>query len=105
MKKKIGKRDLIKIKSCKDGYRTLQATKPQSLSYGMMDSPVGVAAWIIEKMYFWSDLKDNKIESVYSKDTLLANIMIYILTKTFDTSTWIYFGRREEGGRFFPNRL
>ena len=85
-----------------EGYRTQQATKPQSLSYGMMDSPVGIAAWIIEKMYSWSDLKDNKLESVYSKDTLLANIMVYILTKTFDTASWIYFGRREEGGRFFP---
>ena len=64
-----------------DGYRTQQATKPQTLSYGMMDSPVGIAAWIIEKMYSWSDLKDNKIESVYSKDKLLANIMVYVLTK------------------------
>ena len=88
-----------------DGYRTQQATKPQSLSYGMMDSPVGIAAWIIEKMYSWSDLKDNKLESVYSKDTLLANIMVYILTKTFDTASWIYFGRREEGGRFFPKNF
>ena len=85
-----------------DGYRTLQATKPQTLSYGMMDSPVGIAAWIIEKMYSWSDLKDNNIESVYSKDTLLANIMVYVVTKTFNTATWIYYGRREEGGRFFP---
>jgi len=85
-----------------DGYRTQQATKPQTLSYGMMDSPVGIAAWIIEKMYSWSDLKDNNIESVYSKDTLLANIMVYVVTKTFNTATWIYYGRREEGGRFFP---
>ena len=86
-----------------DGYRTQQATKPQTLSYGMMDSPVGVAAWIIEKMYSWSDLQGNNIESVYSKDTLLANIMVYIVTKTFNTASWIYYGRREEGGRFFPN--
>jgi pimeloyl-ACP methyl ester carboxylesterase len=85
-----------------DGYRTQQATKPQTLSYGMMDSPVGIAAWIIEKMYSWSDLKDNNIESVYSKDSLLANIMVYVITKTFNTATWIYYGRREEGGRFFP---
>jgi pimeloyl-ACP methyl ester carboxylesterase len=85
-----------------DGYRTQQATKPQTLSYGMMDSPVGVAAWIIEKMYSWSDLKDGDIESAYSKDTLLANIMVYIVTKTFNTASWIYYGRREEGGRFFP---
>jgi len=86
-----------------DGYRTQQATKPQTLSYGMMDSPVGIAAWIIEKMYSWSDLKNENIESVYSKDTLLANIMVYIVTKTFNTASWIYYGRREEGGRFFPN--
>ena len=85
-----------------DGYRTQQATKPQTLSYAMMDSPVGVAAWIIEKMHGWSDLKDQNIESVYSKDELLANIMIYLCTDSFSTSTWIYFGRREEGGRFFP---
>ena len=85
-----------------DGYRTQQATKPQTLSYGMMDSPVGVAAWIIEKMHSWSDLKDSNIESVYSKDTLLANIMVYVITKTFNTASWIYYGRREEGGRFFP---
>jgi len=85
-----------------DGYRTQQATKPQTLSYGMMDSPVGIAAWIIEKFYFWSDIKNNDIESVYSKDTLLANIMVYIITKTFNSASWIYYGRREEGGRFLP---
>ena len=85
-----------------EGYRTQQATKPQTLSYGMMDSPVGVAAWIIEKFYFWSDLKNNNIESVYSKDSLLANIMVYIVTKTFNSASWIYYGRREEGGRFLP---
>ena len=88
-----------------DGYRTQQATKPQTLSYGMMESPVGVAAWIIEKFYFWSDLKNNNIESVYSKDDLLANIMIYLVTKTFNTASWIYYGRREEGGRFFPKNF
>ncbi|MDC0205270.1 epoxide hydrolase [Pelagibacteraceae bacterium] len=84
-----------------DGYRTQQSTKPQTLSYAMMDSPVGIAAWIIEKFYFWSDLKNNNIESVYSKDILLANIMVYIVTRTFNTASWIYYGRREEGGRFF----
>ena len=85
-----------------NGYRTQQATKPQTLSYAMMDSPVGVAAWIIEKMRGWSDIKNNNIESVYSKDTLLSNIMVYLVTKTFNTATWIYYGRREEGGRPLP---
>ena len=85
-----------------EGYRTQQATKPQTLSYAMMDSPVGVAAWILEKFYSWSDIKNNNIESVYSKDILLTNIMVYLVSNTFNTSSWIYFGRREEGGRFFP---
>ena len=88
-----------------DGYRTQQATKPQTLSYSMMDSPVGIAAWILEKMYFWSDLKNKDLESIYSKDILLANIMVYIITKTFNTASWIYYGRREEGGRFFPKNF
>ena len=85
-----------------DGYRTQQATKPQTLSYAMMDSPVGVAAWIIEKMRGWSDIKNGDIESVYSKDILLSNIMIYLVTNTFNTASWIYYGRREEGGRTLP---
>lgn len=95
--KKFNKDQIIQ-----DGYRTQQATKPQTLSYAMIDSPVGIAAWIIEKMHGWSDLKDDDIESIYSKDVLLANIMIYVLTNTFNTASWIYFGRREEGGRYFP---
>ena len=82
-----------------DGYRTQQATKPQTLSYAMMDSPVGVAAWIIEKFNSWSDTVGDNIESVYTKDELLTNIMVYLVTNTFNTASWIYYGRREEGGR------
>ena len=82
-----------------NGYRNQQATKPQTLSYAMMDSPVGVAAWIIEKFNSWSDTVGDDIESVHSKDLLLTNIMIYLITKTFNTASWIYYGRREEGGR------
>lgn len=82
-----------------DGYRTQQATKPQTLSYAMMDSPVGVAAWIIEKFNSWSDTDGDNIESVHSKDSLLTNIMVYLVTGTFNSASWIYYGRREEGGR------
>ena len=94
-----------KDQTLQDGYRTQQSTKPQTLSYAMMDSPVGTAAWILEKIHGWSDLKNNDIESVYSKDVLLANIMVYVLTNTFNTASWIYFGRREEGGRLFPKNF
>jgi len=82
-----------------DGYRTQQATRPQTLSYAMMDSPVGVAAWLLEKFHDWSDIDGDDIESVHSRDSLLTNIMVYLGTGTFNTASWIYYGRREEGGR------
>ena len=82
-----------------NGYRTQQATRPQTLSYAMMDSPVGVAAWLVEKFNSWSDTDGDDVESAHSKDDLLTNIMIYITTRCFNTASWIYYGRREEGGR------
>ncbi len=82
-----------------NGYRTQQATRPQTLSYAMMDSPVGIAAWLIEKFHDWSDVPVGCIEEAHSKDELLTNIMIYITTGTFNSASWIYYGRREEGGR------
>ena len=81
------------------GYRTQQSTKPQTLSYAMMDSPVGIAAWLVEKFNSWSDTQGDDVESAHSKDTLLTNIMVYVITRTFNTASWIYYGRREEGGR------
>jgi microsomal epoxide hydrolase len=63
-----------------------QSTKPLTLSYPVMDSPVGMAAWILEKFHGWSDLDDNKLESVYTKDQLLTNVMIYLVTRTCGTS-------------------
>ena len=68
----------------------------------MMYSPVGVAAWLVEKFNTWSDTSGDDIESVYTKDQLLTNIMIYLVTHSFNTATWIYYGRRQEGGRNFP---
>ena len=82
-----------------NGYRTQQATRPQTLSYAMMDSPVGIAAWLIEKFHSWSDLRDGDLEAAHPRDELLTNIMVYITTRTFNTASWIYYGRREEGGR------
>lgn len=89
------------------GYFEVQATKPQSLAYGMMDSPVGVAAWLTEKFHTWSDRSNmgaegGDIENVYTKDQLLMNIMVYITSRTFNTSTWQYRGVRDEGSFTFP---
>ena len=60
---------------------------------------MGVAAWIIEKFHAWSDIDADDIESAHNKDALLTNIMVYLVTSCFTTSTWIYTGRRQEGGR------
>jgi microsomal epoxide hydrolase len=70
-------------------------TKPQTLSYGMMDSPVGACAWIVEKFHGWSDTR-NGFENVYSMDQLLTNVMIYLVTRTFNTATWLYRGLAED---------
>jgi len=59
-------------------YAMLQGTKPQTLAYGLNDSPVGFAAWIIEKFRTWSDC-DGELETVYTKDELLTNVMLYWL--------------------------
>ena len=83
-------------------YMRQQGTKPQTLSYAMMDSPVGVAAWIVEKFHGWSDLRGGSLESVHAKDRLLTNVMVYLVTRTFNTASWIYYGHRESGDRFLP---
>lgn len=77
------------------GYFREQSTKPQTLSYAMMDSPVGVCAWIVEKFYGWSDIRTG-FEDLYSKDQLLTNVMIYLVTRTFNTATWLYRGLFED---------
>ena len=66
--------------------------------YAMMDSPVGITAWLVEKFHHWSDVSVGGIENARSKDDLRTNIMICITTRTFNSASWIYYCRREEGG-------
>ncbi|HVP84362.1 MAG TPA: epoxide hydrolase [Rhizomicrobium sp.] len=80
-----------------------QTTKPQTLSYAMMDSPIGAAAWIVEKFHGWSD-RSRGFENVYSMDQLITNVMIYLVTRTFNTATWMYRGLMEDmSGDPVPN--
>lgn len=83
-------------------YLQLQGTKPLSLAYAMSDSPVGQAGWILEKFHTWGDVRDGNIESVFTKDQLLTNLMLYVATGSFNTATWIYRGVFEEGGVNLP---
>ncbi|MGQ5701168.1 epoxide hydrolase family protein [Sandaracinobacteroides sp. A072] len=90
------------IRDTETAYLQLQGTKPQSLGYAMMDSPMGVAAWLAEKYHGWSDLTASKDAPPYSLDQLLDTIMIYLTTRSFLTATWLYRGMFLEGGFSIP---
>ena len=72
------------------GYSHVNMTCPQSFAHLVADSPVGVAAWIVEKYHQWSDW-DEHFEEVFSKDDLLTNIMLYWINNTFGTAIRIYY--------------
>lgn len=82
------------------GYQAIQGTRPQTLGYGLNDSPAGLAAWIVEKFRAWSDC-DGEVENRFSKDRMLANITLYWLTASITSSTRLYCETRRSG-RFGP---
>lgn len=89
------------------GYSHEQETRPQTLGVAMADSPVGLAAWIMEKFGKWADLRTKvdggpDIWSKFSEEELLTNIMLYVATSSAVTATWIYHGKRLEGSDKFP---
>jgi len=71
------------------GYQHIQSTRPQTLAYSLNDSPAGLAAWIIEKFRAWSDCGGN-VESRFTKDELLTNVMIYWVTGCIGSSVRLY---------------
>ncbi|MCS6987253.1 MAG: epoxide hydrolase [Sphingomonadaceae bacterium] len=89
------------VRATETAYLVLQATKPQSLAFAMMDSPMGVAAWIAEKYHGWCDRGGQDAPPV-PLDTLIATVMIYLVTRSFATSTWLYRGMALEGGFTMP---
>jgi pimeloyl-ACP methyl ester carboxylesterase len=74
------------------GYSVIMGTRPQTLAYGLSDSPVGLAAWIVEKFRGWSDC-DGEVDRHIGRDVLLTNIMIYWLTGAINASCWPYYAR------------
>ena len=70
-------------------YAAMHRTKPQTLAYGLNDSPVGLAAWIVEKFRAWCDCGGD-VETRFTKDELLTNITIYWVTQTIGSSVRIY---------------
>ena len=76
----------------RQGYADIQATRPQTLAYGLTDSPVGQLAWIAEKFKEWTASKDRPEEAV-DRDQMLTNVMLYWLTGTAGSSGRIYYER------------
>ena len=83
-------------------YLMQQATKPQTLAMALMDSPMGTAAWILEKFHGWSDLRERGLLDVYTRDQLLTNVMIYLVNDAIATSVWYYNALFQEGGASLP---
>jgi epoxide hydrolase len=71
------------------GYQQIQGTKPQTLSYGLTDSPAGLAGWIVEKFHRWSDCGGD-VEKKFSKDELLTNVMFYWAPASVNSSVRLY---------------
>ena len=93
--------DIEKFRHAETGYQWIQGTKPQTLAYGLNDSPAGLCAWIVEKFRTWSDCH-GEVEKSFTKDQLLTNVMIYWITQTINSSTRLYYESRHHPWRLKP---
>ncbi|NNC09894.1 epoxide hydrolase, partial [Corallococcus exiguus] len=71
-------------------YFELQRTRPETIAYAMADSPVGTAAYILDKWQKWTDTRVRNLEQVYGRDRLITEVMLYLVTDSFATSLWPY---------------
>ena len=90
------------IEQSMGGYRHLQGSRPQSLSWAVGDSPLAQAAWIVERYHDWSDLTERPFEQAFSREELLDTVMVYVMTGAFHTSIRFYSAAMEAGLRSLP---
>jgi hypothetical protein len=83
------RRRLSEYQNTEVDYFGLQQHKPQTIAFGVTGNPIGVAAWIGEKLKDWSD-SDDPVEPAFSKDQVLTEVMLYLVTNTIGTSFWMY---------------
>jgi epoxide hydrolase len=81
--------DLERSAEWESGYSIEHATKPQTIGYALVDSPVALAAWIVEKFWSWTD-HDGDLERVLTRDELLDNLMLYWVPRTGASSARLY---------------
>ena len=80
------------------GYISIQSTRPQTLAYGLVDSPVGQLAWIMDKFRAWTHPMETLPEAIISKDRLLTNVMLYWLTGTAGSAAYVGYALQEPWG-------
>jgi pimeloyl-ACP methyl ester carboxylesterase len=86
------------------GYSAVQGTRPQTIGYSLVDSPTGLCAWILEKLWAWSDHPGDLFE-VLSREQVLDNITLYWLTRTGASSATLYWESIDEISTWFTNSV
>ncbi|MFC6162718.1 epoxide hydrolase family protein [Kribbella jiaozuonensis] len=85
------------------GYISIQSTRPQTVAYGLVDSPVGQLAWIMDKFMAWTWPAETLPEAIIGKDRLLTNVMIYWLTGTAGSAAYVGYAQQEPWGTKLEN--
>ncbi|MYS87293.1 epoxide hydrolase family protein [Embleya scabrispora] len=93
---------LQEFRDDKMGFNAIQSTRPQTLAYGLHDSPVGQLAWIVEKFKEWTDTASELPEDAVDRDTLLTNISLYWFTGTAGSSANLYYEMAHDQGAWAP---
>lgn len=92
------------VVAAEGGYQHEHMTKPQTIGLALHDNPLGWAAWVVEKFWRWGDTGGD-IESRFSKDQLITNLMTYLATDTVMSSIWMYHGLAREAPSPGPVRV
>ncbi|SMC54852.1 epoxide hydrolase family protein [Kibdelosporangium aridum] len=85
------------------GYIAIQSTRPQTLAYGLVDSPVGQLAWIMDKFREWTHPREADPDKIIDRDWLLTNVMIYWLTGTAGSAGYVGYAQDASWGAVAQN--
>jgi epoxide hydrolase len=92
------------FQAAETGYSNVQGTKPDSLTVAQTDSPAGLAAWVVEKFRTWGDTNGD-VESAFSRDVLLTNLMFYWAPNSISSAARIYYEARRDRAAFTYSRV
>jgi epoxide hydrolase len=95
---------ITRFMSDRFGYAQIQSTRPQTLAYGLTDSPAGQVAWIVEKFKEWTNHSHELPEDAVDRDHILTNVMLYWLTGTAGSSANVYYEDAHDPGAWQPKQ-